>query len=205
MRDINAERRKIQDAAIRQVWRLAAIHDPSGATFNVGPVVLQDDGSVVTTEALRKRQERAAAKAAAGTTSIGHTPVDHGKDESAVAQNEESHSQQKPKKPTKGQQKKEAALRPYKPPPKPQIPEGIAIPDGEENWLELWDLPDNEIERRILRAKRKKATERKALRVKQQSGKTERREARDEKRKIYRDIKLIWKSIKGCSSLLKTP
>ncbi|KAL8760240.1 MAG: hypothetical protein Q9184_003397 [Pyrenodesmia sp. 2 TL-2023] len=196
MRDINAERRKIQDAAIRQVHRLAAIHDPSGATFNVGPVVLQDDGSVITTEALLKRQERAAAKATAGTTSVGNTPVDQSKDKSAVVQNGGFHSQQKSKKPTKGQQKKEAALRPYNPPPKPQIPKGITVPDGEENWLELWDLPDNEIERRILRTKRRKAAERKALRVKQQSGKTERREARDEKRKIYRDIKLIWKSIK---------
>ncbi|KAI4170119.1 MAG: hypothetical protein LQ346_008897, partial [Caloplaca aetnensis] len=197
MRDINAERRKIHDTAIRQIQHLAATHDPSGAIFNVGPVVLQNDGTVVSAEVLRKRQERAAATAASGAiTSIGHAPVDQNKEESTVAQNRESHSQPKLKMPTKGQQKKKAALRSYSPPPKPQIPEGITVPDGEENWLELWDLPDDEIERRVLRAKRRKATERKALRVKQQSGKTERREARDEKRKVYRDIKLIWKSIK---------
>lgn len=110
---------------------------------------------------------------------------------------ENSLSQSNPKLPSKAQQRRQAALQPYNPPPKPRIPEGVPIPSGEENWLELWDLPDEQIERRILRAKRKKATERKALRIKQQSGKTERREARDEKRKIYRDIKLIWKSIKG--------
>ena len=97
---------------------------------------------------------------------------------------------------SKTQQKKLEALKPRPPPPKPVLPEGIFIPEGEENFLELWDLPDTELERRVLREKRRKAAARKALRIKQQSGKAERRMARDEKRRVYRDIKLVWKTIK---------
>ena len=103
---------------------------------------------------------------------------------------------------SKTQQKKLAALAPRPPPPKPVIPENVLIPDGEEDWLALWDLSDYQLERRVLREKKSKAAERKALRLKQQSGKFERREARDEKRKVYRDIKLTWKAIKGSCSIL---
>lgn len=106
-------------------------------------------------------------------------------------------SQRAPSRLSKTQQKKRAALELRPPPPKPAIPEGISIPKGEENWLELWNLPDDQLERRVLKEKRRKAAERKALRVKQQSGKAERRVARDEKRRVYRDIKLTWKAIKG--------
>lgn len=197
MRDIQGERRRIHDAALKQIQQLAALHDPSGNDFNIGPVVEQDDGSIVTAESIRKRQEREAAKAIAGPTSLAHDEVAPGKDQNPIARSESFLSQSKLKKPSKAQQRRQAAFQPYAPPPKPRIPEGIPTPSGEENWLELWDLTDEQIERRILQAKRRKATERKALRIKQQSGKTERREARDEKRKIYRDIKLIWKSIKG--------
>ena len=98
---------------------------------------------------------------------------------------------------SKSQQKKRGALEIRPPPPKPIIPENIPIPDGEENWLALWDLPDEQLERRVLREKKRKAAERKALRMKQKSGKAERREARDEKRRVYREIKLTWKAIKG--------
>ncbi|KAI4136347.1 MAG: hypothetical protein LQ341_005665, partial [Variospora aurantia] len=196
MRDIQGERRRIHDAALKQIQQLAALHDPSGNDFNIGPVVEQDDGSIVTAESIRKRQEREAAKAIAGPTSLAHDEVAPGKDQNPIARSESFLSQSKLKKPSKAQQRRQAAFQPYAPPPKPRIPEGIPTPSGEENWLELWDLTDEQIERRILQAKRRKATERKALRIKQQSGKTERREARDEKRKIYRDIKLIWKSIK---------
>ena len=98
---------------------------------------------------------------------------------------------------SKSQQKKRGAFEIRPPPPKPTIPENIPIPDGEDNWLALWDLPDEQLERRVLREKKRKAAERKALRVKQKSGKAERREARDEKRRVYREIKLTWKAIKG--------
>ena len=93
--------------------------------------------------------------------------------------------------------KKLAKFEPRPPPPRPVIPEHISRFEGEEDWLSLWDLEDIDLERRVIREKRRRAAERKALRTKQQSGKVERRMARDEKRKVYRDIKLKWKSIKG--------
>lgn len=190
---------------MKQVQQLAAQYDPSGATFNIGPVVQQDDGSILTAESIRKRQEREAAKVATEAVKVEHVDLDQSIDAITAAQHEEVPSQRRPRKLSKAQQKRQAALQPYTPPPKPHIPEGISVLDGEENWLELWDLPDEEIERLIFRAKRRKASERKALRVKQQSGKIDRREARDEKRKLYRDIKLIWKSIKGKGHMSRLP
>ncbi|KAL8790547.1 MAG: hypothetical protein Q9213_000569 [Squamulea squamosa] len=215
LRDIAAERGRIQTAAIKQIQRLAAIHDPSGVTFNIGPVLRNDDGSVVSAESVRKRHERDAARAAARRTSEDQTEdiqlrqgsqhaesshesnlpgaydeVKHPIYPGCIAQAEDS---QPPKAP---QPLKHPGFQSRPRPPKPRIPDGISLPDGEQDWLVLWDLPDEDIERRIIRSKKGKAAERKALRNAQQSGKTERREARDEKRKVYRDIKLIWKLIR---------
>ena len=67
IRAIDAERRKIRLRAVQQAQRLAAIHDPTGALFNVNPVVTTNDGSVITQEAFRRRQEKAAEKAAAAS------------------------------------------------------------------------------------------------------------------------------------------
>ena len=220
MRDIEGERRKIWHEAVRQAQRLAAIHDPSGVTFNVSSVVLQEDGTVIAEETLRRREERAREKAAAELityenktniavemsqnethliTTPGHAlPTSgNGVNPDRLARIETLDNQQRPRQLSKTQQKKRAVLEPRPPPPKPVIPENVSIPQGEENWLALWDLPDDQLERRVLREKRHRAAERKALRVKQKSGKAERRAARDEKRKVYRDIKLVWKSIKG--------
>ena len=192
--------------------RLAVVHDPTGAMFNIGPVTRQQDGSVVSMEILRRREERRAAKEnkayntndstqsnkateISTKTSIRNHSVDDDKIIlMPVTQPDQNRSNRIL---SKTQQKKLAALEPRAPPPKPIIPDGVAIPEGEENWLALWDLPDSELERRVIRAKRRKAAARKALRLKQQSGKAERRAARDEKRKVYRDLKLTWKLIKG--------
>ncbi|KAI4170748.1 MAG: hypothetical protein LQ343_004746 [Gyalolechia ehrenbergii] len=193
---IQLERRKIQDAAVKQAQRLAAVHDPSGLMFNVGPVVQQEDGSVISAKSLRRRHEREAAKAATNTVPVAQLDKHDGMQSVEKAQTGDTQSQIKPKKLSDTQKRKQAVLQTYPPPPKPMLPEGVSIPDGEEDWLTLWDLPDDQIERRVLRAKKRKAAERKALRAKQQSGKADRREARDEKRKIYRDIKLVWKSVK---------
>ncbi|KAL8696623.1 MAG: hypothetical protein Q9201_007570 [Fulgogasparrea decipioides] len=46
----NSDRRKVQNAALRQVRRLAAIHDPSGALFNIGPLLRQDADSAASAE-----------------------------------------------------------------------------------------------------------------------------------------------------------
>ena len=98
---------------------------------------------------------------------------------------------------SKTQMKKRAKFAPKPPPPKPVLPAHIPMIEGEENWLALWDLDDDELERRVMREKKRKAANRKALRLKQQSGKDERRMARDERRKVYRELKQEWRNIKG--------
>jgi len=223
LRDIEGERRRIRHEAIQQAQRLAAIHDPSGKMFNVGPVVMQEDGTVISEESLHRREERALERAAEEPTkdegkfeaSLAASKLEQDKAEFDVisrdapptlenginpdrlARIEDLKAQQPSRQLSKTQQKKRAAFEPRPPPPKPLIPKNVPVPEEEENWLTLWDLSDDQLERRVLREKRRRAAERKALRVKQKSGKAERREARDEKRKVYRDIKLIWKSIKG--------
>ena len=227
LRDIDGERRKIWTEALKQAQRLAAVHDPSGAMFNVGPVITQEDGTVISLETIRRRQERDAAEqvkklgtmpTAGGTDKIHDGfPTseskhkmnnDTGADVSLNRINPARLSQIEivkpragPKGMSKTQQKKLALLEPRPPPPKPIIPDGISIPEGEEDWLALWDLADEQLERRVIRGKRRKAAERKALRTKQQSGKVERRAARDEKRKVYRELKMTWKTIKGISPM----
>lgn len=209
--------------AVRQAQQLAAIHDPTGAKFNVGPVVKQDDGTVISLESIRRREERAKEKEAAeGRSKDGAlSEITNGQKgtakQSEVATKQDPHTDPTsginparmaqmdfgrpaappPKKISKSQQKKLAKYAPRPAPSKPVLPEGISVPEGEENWIALWDLPDEEVERRVIRAKRRAAAARKALRTRQQSGKVERRAARDEKRKVYRDLKHTWKSIKG--------
>ena len=215
---------------MQQTQRLAAVHDPTGSTFNVGPVVTQADGTVISVETLRRRKEQELARLAREEGIVSATGAPDGK---ATATSTESNAQactlqdgmhpardplsslhneinparlaqmdigrpeQPPQKISKTQQRKRAALEPRPPPPKPIIPERISVPDGEVNWLSLWDLSDNQLERRVIREKKRKAAERKALRIKQKSGKVERRAARDEKRKVYRELKMTWKAIKG--------
>ncbi|KAG7007121.1 hypothetical protein G7Y79_00011g030190 [Physcia stellaris] len=207
LRAIQQERQSIWTEAVRQAERLAAEHDPTGATFNVGAVVKQEDGTVISVDTLKRREEgkaRRAAELAAkeeaaanGTELKSENSIPNGNLQEGVNYVQmELDKTKRPQGMSKSQQKKLEALKPRPPPPKPVIPEGYSIPEGEENFLSLWDLSDTKIERRVLREKRRKAATRKALRQKQQSGKAERRMARDEKRRVYRDIKLSWKTIK---------
>jgi hypothetical protein len=220
-RDIEMERRKIYKEAVSQTERLAAIHDPTGKMFNVGPVVTQDDGKVVSVEYLERRAQAQAERAAklAQSNSTGETADPTSKvDETNMSQVASATANEiqdvsnperrqlvhvsnnidiKTKRLSKNQQKKLALLEERPPPPKPVIPEGIELPKGEENWLALWDLSEDELERRMIREKKRKAAERKALREKQKEGKAERRAARDERRRVYREKKLEWKAIKG--------
>lgn len=101
------------------------------------------------------------------------------------------------KKMSKSQQKKLAMYEERPEPPKPIRPDNIPLPEGETDWLALWDLDDAGVERRVVAEKKAKAAERKALRQKQKEGKAERRAARDERRKVYREKKQEWKEIKG--------
>ncbi|KAL8952287.1 MAG: hypothetical protein Q9222_001776 [Ikaeria aurantiellina] len=229
LRAIQAERRRIQNAAINQVQLLASVHDPSGTAFNIGPVVRQPDGSVISAETARRRREKD--DAAQATRTVSPRPASEAamdreltttsnaphlllrglspdpkslviSDSGALAR--PHHDPQTSHRLEQTQQHVQATSQNHQvQPSKPRLPEGISVPSGEENWLALWDLSDEGIEGRIKRAKKNKATERKAHRVMQQNGKIERRGARDEKRKVYRDIKMIWKSIQAERTKLK--
>lgn len=222
-RAIDVERRAIWLEAIKQAERLAAKHDPSGKLFNVGPVVTQDDGSVVSVEVLKRREERQKEKEAKAAAELAaedreaerqrlalerlpaNMPipkdVDPEKYKMIAAQN-----QQAPRREgiSKSQQKKLEKYAPKPTPPKPVLPDGVAIAENETNWIALWDITDAELERRLQREKKKKQMDRKALRNKQQAGKLERRAARDEKRRVYRDLKETWKQIKAREKKHKT-
>lgn len=209
------ERRKIHKEAVSQAERLAAVHDPSGKLFNVGPVVIQEDGKVFSVEFLERRaqaQAERAAKLAKGAdvamaqvsvtdNNIKNQPKGGSQDGLNPASRDliqySNSNEPKTKRLSNNQQKKLALLEERPPPPRPVIPSGIELPEGEENWLALWDLSDDELERRVIREKKRKAAERKALREKQKEGKVERRAARDERRRVYREKKLEWKTIKG--------
>ena len=207
LRSIQLERQSIQSQAVKQAEQLAAEHDPTGKMFNVGPVTMQKDGTVVSVEVLQRREEaraRRAAEAAAKEEAAKEEPQPTTNSETPDTDRlnpqrflqMELQKKERPRGLSKNQQRKLEALKPRPPPPKPIIPEHISLPPNEENFIALWDLSDTELERRVLREKRRKAAERKALRLKQKSGKAERRMARDEKRAVYRDIKLTWKTIK---------
>ena len=193
--------------------RIAAVYDPSGKTFNVKAVTTLEDGRVVTLESLERKQERLALKQAEQQQKEQEARM---QEEDATKLAEESvadrlnpermkilidekmnGNKRLPGQKSKTQLKKEAKFAPRDPPEKPFLPDGIDIPsDEEENWMELWDLPDSELERRVQREKRLKARARKELRIKQKSGKAERRAARDEKRRVYREIKQSWKILR---------
>jgi hypothetical protein len=215
---IEAERRKIQTNAVRMAQRLAAIHDPSGVKFNVEPVTTLDDGRVVTLESIerkkaRKALRRAQVEAAEGATVnngvttdpqeaadkatalawVGSSAADRLNPE-RMALIESKMPQNRPSGLSKTQQKEMEQNAPRPPPPKPTIPDDIEIPEDEpEDWIKLWDLPDEELERRVVRAKRRAAREKKELRMRRKMGKAERRAAREEKRRVYRDLKQTWK------------
>lgn len=204
------------------VQRVAAVHDPSGKTFNVEPVTTLEDGHIITLTALERRKEKERRKAeeaaAKGDEESAPQPEpapdpapptvktladDPGRNPNYVDPerlrqlvNAKVH---KPRRQglSKTQQKKVEQHTPRPPPSKPTLPDGIDLPDDEdEPWLDLWDLADEDLERRVTRAKKRAAQERKNLRIKQKQGKTERRAARDEKRRVYRELKQSWKVIR---------
>lgn len=77
----------------------------------------------------------------------------------------------KPKKLSKKQQQRLDALSPKNVPPKPVLPEGITIPAGEENLIELWDVDDQGIQARLTRQKSEKRASAGALKRRQQEQK----------------------------------
>ena len=189
------------------------------------PVTTVEDGRVVTLESIERKKEKEALKqaqqeanqAAAETGAAGeqHQTQPQGTDEAtalaAVGGSvvdrlnperlqmlyDQKLNPPRPAGLSKTQQKKMQQFAPRPPPDRPVIPEGIVLPENETtNWLELWDLPDEDLERRVNRRKKQAARARKELRIKQKTGKAERRAARDEKRRVYREIKLSWKTLR---------
>jgi hypothetical protein len=65
---------------------------------------------------------------------------------------------------SKKQQRRIEMLKPKPVPPKPVIPEGISLPEGEEDLLALWDITDEEIQRRLKVKKKEKIQAGKNLR-----------------------------------------
>lgn len=189
--------------------------------FNVGPVVIQEDGKVVSVELMERRAQAQAQREGklskvddafvSGITGATNGGPNHSQAKDQSLDCTQAHvdparrkliqtsagSDAQTKKLSKNQQKKIALLEPRPPPPKPLIPSGIAVPEGEENWVALWDLSDDELEHRVIKERKRKAAQRKALREKQKEGKAERRAARDERRRVYRMRKMEWKAIKG--------
>lgn len=96
----------------------------------------------------------------------GHKSFFQGIDQHGIARTRDPKGKHIKQMSRKSQQSKHAVEQNIPPPPKPTIPDGVSIPDGEHNWLALWDISDEQIERRIMEKRNTKAAERKALRVK---------------------------------------
>ncbi|KAF8847014.1 hypothetical protein BDZ45DRAFT_360544 [Acephala macrosclerotiorum] len=165
-RDIDAERQKIQYGAVRQCELLAAKHDPSGKLFNVGEVIVTPEGKIKSKAALQREAEREAEK---------------------KAKEEEPRN----KKISKNQLKRQEMLKPKPVPPKPIIPEGIPLPEGEENLIALWDITDQEIESRLKAQKAAKKQAGKDLR-KMQKEKKKLNKAMKERQKQCAYAGVIW-------------
>ncbi|KAM0191823.1 hypothetical protein ACHAPC_002136 [Botrytis cinerea] len=157
---IDIERYKIRLNAVNQAQKLAAIHDPSGVSFNVGEVVTLEDGTVKSKKSLEKKQELAEGKQSVQNE---NTAVPEGiNPERLLLLDGENKSHI-----SKTALKKKKMSEPKPVPPKPIIPEGFALPKGEENWLALWDISDGQIEQRIAMAKREAGNAKRDLRRRQ--------------------------------------
>ena len=152
---IEAERNKIWNQAVRQAQQLAAKHDISGKMFNVGEVVILKDGSVKSKKAWSNIEKTKTEKVA----------------EEGVAKLLGPQGAPKKGKMSKRQQQKQAALQPRTSPPRPVLPVEIRLPEGEENFIAMWDITDEQIQKRLSEDKRKKSMTRKKLRIEQKAQK----------------------------------
>jgi hypothetical protein len=119
--------------------------------FNVGEIVILEDGSVKSKEALAVFERRKAEKEALKTLAPEDVP------KKGIV--------------SKTQQQKKARLEPRPPPLKPVIPGGITLPEGEVNFISMWDITDEQIQKRLSEEKRKKSSARSNLRREQKAQK----------------------------------
>ncbi|CZT02604.1 hypothetical protein WAI453_002120 [Rhynchosporium graminicola] len=182
-RAIDLERQRIRADAVKQVERLAAIHDPSGKMFNVGEVIVLPGGHVKSKEGMRRAAEakeqrdreeaqrkaienryKNAERAAKLEAEEAQRAIDQGLDvPTEFPAKEALKKMNRPKKISKKQLQRQEQLKPQPVPPKPVIPEGISLPEEEENLLALWDITDAQITKRLADQKKNKAKSRKEL------------------------------------------
>ena len=215
-RAIDLERHKIRSEAVRQAERLAATHDPSGKSFNVGEVVVLPDGQVRSKESIAKAEETRVRKAQQDKEareaeeayklrqkemkeqrkSFLEARKSEGTDENMairlweaeqrkiLAENPIKNPDQarfievvnrqglvQIQKISKKQLQRREQLQPKPVPPRPVIPEGIMLPEGEVNLIELWDITDQQITARLREQKKAKSQAGKDLRAVQKEQK----------------------------------
>ena len=196
-RAIDLERHKIRHEAVKQAERLAAKYDPSGKTFNVSEIVVLEDGRVRSKEGMRiakehKIQREKDKKAAKEAKQAALELKEARKAAKARGQNPatalksidaERLAQIQGAKHISNTQKRRLALYAPKPvPPKPVLPEGISLPEGEENMIALWDITDEDVIKRLANTKRKKGQQRAAFKNQQRKEKIFRRAMKTKKK-----------------------
>merc|ERR1712093_775731 len=179
-RAIDLERQKIRADAVKQAERLSAIHDPSGKIFNVGEITILPGGVVNSKEGMRRAAEakerkeaegkdiekryKDAEKAAKFEAEEAQRAIDQGLPApTRYPAKEALKNMQRPMRISKKQLQRQEQLEPQPVPPKPVIPDGISLPEGEEDLLALWDITDEQITKRLANQKREKAQSRKQL------------------------------------------
>ncbi|KAI9814756.1 MAG: hypothetical protein M1827_003022 [Pycnora praestabilis] len=178
--EVETERRKIWAERVKQAQRLAAIHDPSGAKFNVSAVTTLDDGTVDTREESSLEPTHKADLDNGDSPGLSfqtekQPPLQNGINPERLALMKPPTTCEKPQRVSKSHQKKLDSFAARPPPPKHSFPPVYKFLTVKRTGL---------------------LSERKALREKQKEGKAERRAARDERGKVYREMKLTWKAIK---------
>jgi hypothetical protein len=196
-REIDLERSKIRMEAVKQAEHLAAKHDPSGKLFNIGEVVIFENGTAKSKERMRiedelKAQREKDKKVAEEVRQVALELKEtkkaaraKGLDLSTALQgisSERLAQIQGAKIMSNTQKRKQAMYAPKPVPPKPVLPEGISLPEGEENMIALWDITDEDVVRRLAGIKRKKKQQRAAFRKQQRKEKIFRRAMKSKKK-----------------------
>lgn len=141
--------------------------------FNVGQIIVLPDGKVKNKELWERAEENRKAREA-GIELPTPAPVEGINPERMplIKGGVPLANPTAPAKKLSNKQKQRLAASLPKPvPPRPILPDGISIPDGEENLIALFDITDEDIQKRLSKAKGAKKTAAKQLRRVQQEQK----------------------------------